>query len=770
MPIQIPTGAPPPDYTHHALGGWGEFKNEDFPIRNVLYFSTQVSLDSLENTPLIESIAPVREVLVTKDLAFSELLQRDLEDHRVLTGLIPYLMGESTIELSRVGFFPPLLAVVLPFDGDKPAEFPSSQRRSIELFEETDFESLEVPNYFKFSRTVRKLDPNEPISLKNSTPRTDWRNAKLSWNSYNARLVVIDGQHRAMAMLALYRTLSLKGSWKPGADRYKSFYHEEIQRLYRTRKLPKVEIPVTVCIFPGLLESAALGASVHKVARNLFVDVNKEAKPPNPSRLILLSESSLTDMFTRTVLDELRDKSRTVGNASVLPLFGIEYDTPSGRKAMTVQRKTCVTSIEKLKHMVTTVVRHRKYLKSIDEFPKRHGPGTDDSLRDQLRLSEDDDDHFVHSSGERFKKNDLKDDHFPSWAFDDLREKFLQLHGRPIIRLLSEVQPYSSVRDALLKFEENWQVIPGEVHTLAKESICDGVGTYWTIKHLSEVWEDKLKLLPADIEKEERKKKPGVVVASEIIDEKEAEYRRLLEGIIANTAISTTASAIPDETPETPTPAEIEAVRSLLAKAETAAVQMGLVAAYAGLVIEFQLAVREAEQFLTCLIDRLNRVSTSRSNKGVCRMFVFADSSPDDLRVGKFFPFGKLEPRRWAHMRWIWLELFFTAAEPFADDLTALVGSERLESARSKYVKHGRKALFKESLKDELKNTRGMTPIEKEQKRTSFITKLEASYLDWFDEFVTYADDDEQSRVDDAANEDDEDDDAEDEGGEDIAD
>jgi hypothetical protein len=669
----------------------------------------------------------VREVLATKDLAFSELLQRDLEDHRVLNGLIPYLMGKSEIETSRIGFFPPLLAVVLPFRANTPTEFPRTLTKFIESEQGMHFESLEIPSYFKFSRTVERHDPNGDDSLENFKPVTSWRNAKLRWNSYNAKLVVIDGQHRAMAMLAIYRTLADGGKWEHGAARYKSFYLDELKRRYAGRKLPQIEIPVTICLFPGILNTKAPEASVHKIARNLFVDVNKEAKPPNPSRLILLSESSLTDMFTRALLDELRSMSTSRQDKTVLPLFGVEYDTPSGQRAMNEQRKTCVTNIDQLKLIVSIATRHRRYLKSLKEVPRKLGPGTDESLYDQLRLDLDDDDHFQSPDGQRFKKSGLKDDHFPSWSFDELRARFLQLHGDAIIRLLSEVQPYASVRDALIQFEENWAVVPDEVQTLAKESICDGVGTYWTIRLLTETWKERVKALPLDARREEERNKPKVVNAFELVSQKEAEYRRLLETKVSEIGI----------TPELRSTSTVENTSSLLKKAETAAVQMGLVAAYAGLVIEFALNEQDSERFLALFISRLNDVSTSRSNKGLRRIFVFAEDSSGGP-ISQFYPFRSLEPRRWTHMRWIWLELFFSSAIPYSNELNALVTQDRLASARTRFVTDGRQALLQQAIDDFKKEIKTFTSSEQHQQESAFIKQLENSYLDWFDETVIF--------------------------------
>jgi hypothetical protein len=293
--------------------------------------------------------------------------------------------------------------------------------------------------------------------------------------------------------------------------------------------------------------------------------------------------------------------------------------------------------------------------------------------------------------------------------------------------LLSEVQPYASVRDALIQFEENWAVVPDEVQTLAKESICDGVGTYWTIRLLTETWKERVKALPLDARREEERNKPKVVNAFELVSQKEAEYRRLLETKVSEIGI----------TPELRSTSTVENTSSLLKKAETAAVQMGLVAAYAGLVIEFALNEQDSERFLALFISRLNDVSTSRSNKGLRRIFVFAEDSSGGP-ISQFYPFRSLEPRRWTHMRWIWLELFFSSAIPYSNELNALVTQDRLASARTRFVTDGRQALLQQAIDDFKKEIKTFTSSEQHQQESAFIKQLENSYLDWFDETVIF--------------------------------
>ena len=63
----------------------------------------------------------MREVIPAEELDFNQLLQRDLDDHRVAVNLIPYLLSP---DWTGPAFFPPIVAVVLPFAGQQPSSFP----------------------------------------------------------------------------------------------------------------------------------------------------------------------------------------------------------------------------------------------------------------------------------------------------------------------------------------------------------------------------------------------------------------------------------------------------------------------------------------------------------------------------------------------------------------------------------------------------------------------------------------------------------------------
>ena len=83
-----------PAFQNHAQGLIGEFVT---PAGKVAYLMTKARLGAEATDPerrLTEHLVPVREVLPAEELDFNQLLQRDLDDHRVAMSLVPYLLSK----------------------------------------------------------------------------------------------------------------------------------------------------------------------------------------------------------------------------------------------------------------------------------------------------------------------------------------------------------------------------------------------------------------------------------------------------------------------------------------------------------------------------------------------------------------------------------------------------------------------------------------------------------------------------------------------------
>ena len=247
---------------------------------------------------LASQMKPWREVFNVEELTFDELLQRDLDDSRVAHDLIPYLLGASG---SRAKFFPPILAVIVPrkqgktgIEGFYPT--PNVQNELIE----------EYGDLFNF----------EQITWKNSpTPM-----ASLSYNRQRSAFIIVDGQHRAMAVLALHRQLN--EDW--GNNPFASYYdHIKVD----PEQVKSIELPTCIIYFPDLHEGNSnlreKGIDLGSVCREIFLVVNRSAKRVSESRELLLDDEDIAARLMRRTLSIL--KNRVEDQIELARIYAISY-------------------------------------------------------------------------------------------------------------------------------------------------------------------------------------------------------------------------------------------------------------------------------------------------------------------------------------------------------------------------------------------------------------------------------------------------------------
>lgn len=264
---------------------------------------------------LASQMVPWREVFKVEELSFDELLQRDLDDSRVAHDLIPYLLGT---EGEDAKFFPPILAVIAPRKdgqtGIKPA-YPKFHESGVYK------EKMHFGNLFDFEQMYW---PGVDGGQATPTPL-----AKLSYNPQQAAFIIVDGQHRAMAILALHRQLN--SSWKGSAF---ASYYDHIQ--VRSEQVKDIELPVCIIFFPDIQEGSPLvaqGSDLKRVCRDIFLVVNKNAKPVTESRQVLLEDEDLAAWMMRQTLSGL--KGRPATDYSLSRIYSIAYgdsDTDLGKQ------------------------------------------------------------------------------------------------------------------------------------------------------------------------------------------------------------------------------------------------------------------------------------------------------------------------------------------------------------------------------------------------------------------------------------------------------
>lgn len=293
----------------------------------VQYIETHVGLavngDAEER--FLQQLAPVREVFNVNELGFDELMQRDIDDARVSTELIPYLLQDNGGTLVKL--FPPIIVVVLPTDSKgRPAMyyprveqiFVDDERRAnlrwsilrsgaigSEVFE---FKQMDIPN--------RGLDSHNY--------------AQLRLNTTGCKLAIVDGQHRAMALLALYRNWK---QWPENTLQYRDYYKRWARGVIEDFDLSGIRLPIMLCTFPDL-HTGTDGAPMQVTAacRSVFLALNKNARPVTKARNYLLNDDDLIAHFLRTTLGHI--KQQDASSQQALRLWNIELDGEGDRRAL----------------------------------------------------------------------------------------------------------------------------------------------------------------------------------------------------------------------------------------------------------------------------------------------------------------------------------------------------------------------------------------------------------------------------------------------------
>lgn len=689
-------------FQNKVLGTWGEFTSGGGSIRYVMTNARLGTAGTDLEFRLTSHLRPVREILDVSDMDFNELLQRDLDDHRVATELIPYVLGlQSTLgeETSSGGpsFFPPILAFLLPFtpQGDLD-EFPAASPSEVidtdvgEMLEERRSDAYRVRR--AYSSQTGAFAPE--------------KFGTLEWNNERARLVVLDGQHRAMALLAIDRTL--RNTWEHSdvrAARYAPFYKMRVEMMLEQagvrERLGGLQLPVTVCWF-------AEPDKPLEDARKLFVDVNKNARPPSQARLVLLSDSELTNILTRTVLNELR-----AGSASSLPLYAIEYDNPDPSRSTRPARWSTLVTIDLLTTMVDKLVLgDPKYIKHVDREMRGRENVADRNarLREQLRVS----DYFleqIHDDGSLVERGRISNTYFPSTGVEKMEDAFLEGWGRALITILSELAPYRAHCQALAHLENEWPKLEaGIAASLAHEAVFEGVGLYWTLKNNAEYFR---KIEARQIEAQtgaKPKKGPDTVAAWNLITEKEAEFKRLRAERYLGVEY------------------DVDAVNQLYDVALTHACILGLTLTYATIVEDQKARGPDVASLAGEITAAFNRCLEAEAPRGGTRKTYLLKSSDQDLTINTI---SQMNTARSMQFRYFWFEALAALAPH--DVLFREINRERLlerrDESRKIFVQYRAKEQQQQLYKSDTSRPRAEY-YEAAQKKV--LNELQRALGDWF--------------------------------------
>jgi DNA-sulfur modification-associated len=637
-------------YQNAVEGTWGEFCT---PFGRVAFILTKARLGSSgtdNERRLTTQLRPVREVLSVEKLDFNQLLQRDLDDHRVAEGLIPYLLKPK---VTGPAFFPPVMAVLLPFHSNSPADgFPDENFNQQVEDGSIPFEERRFGQAYRVQRHFDK-DAGTYHAIKLG---------RLGWNDEYAKLVVLDGQHRAMALLAIDRTVNSLWGTAGTANRYRHFYEHRVRELLQAAgpgfNLDKVEIPVIVCWFPDL---NGPGKDPHKAARKLFVDVNKEARAPSEARLTLLSDTELLNIFTRSLLNRLRQDNPP------LPLFAIEYDNPEKEAARPV-KWSVLTNLNLLKFAITRCVfGPKKYLTDMSlAFGGRQPLAEMDAfMRAQLDVSTLYTDSI--EDGDRVLARDaLGNENFPVQQVEPLVDRFMASWGTAILTILGKLKPYADHCTALQHTREHW-IADDAFSSLAQDALFGGVGSFWTLRSTHNHWlETKARFKE---EKRPEPLQPEIVKAWDVIGQKYVDFNR------QRTQVYLGKKGEKD----------VEKAKSFFDIANTHACQLGVTLAFASLAYATSKTHSEVPAFAEKLVTAWNAALESKRGSNENRLLVLGR---DDVISNPINRINKLDTPLAVHFRYFWLELLrLNAAREVLDGVVdAGVVDALARKARTIYV------------------------------------------------------------------------------------
>ena len=241
-------------------------------VGQVPYFSAVMPLqDLVDQIQLVEDIP--EEARITWSI--EELFQRDINWERVENDLVNgYLKDQN-----KLNFFNSLTIALLPRKGftiesdyGEPEYSPSSNYN--------DWKKIDAGNI------CVELSPDESIGL-------------LRWNKERVFPVAIDGQHRLAALKQYCKTLTPEVS------------HE------LNTKIPLIFLILDHRV--GFEEKQ--GKSIIETLREIFIDLNRNARGVARSRLILLDDLRIQSFCVRTLLaSKVRDSS-----LDVLPLSMVTW-------------------------------------------------------------------------------------------------------------------------------------------------------------------------------------------------------------------------------------------------------------------------------------------------------------------------------------------------------------------------------------------------------------------------------------------------------------
>lgn len=350
--MKIPDDQKRPKMTDSLRGSIGAFTSVG--PHQLHYISTSLDIDELG------VLKTARQVLPREELTIRELMQRDIDDDRVRNDILPYLRpGEAGLDAK---LFPPLLVAVICKEDERlsplyPEPLVDDSWKEDRYFSKEEDAWFE-DRYYGGSFAVRIPLPSEDADALDEAVAYA---SEIKWHRERVELLVLDGQHRLMALKAAFGKLD-------DEEEVRGYRGAEL-RPNEKEQLGMKSVPVCIVFPPELYDGSGTleeGDSVIRVFRQIFVDVNRSAKRVSESRNILLNERDLVAEFTRTVMDDFLNEDDLSGYEGCrddeIPLYCFEWDSPE-KKEFQISDPRSISSVGVLNDCVD-----RLLLRSQDDY------------------------------------------------------------------------------------------------------------------------------------------------------------------------------------------------------------------------------------------------------------------------------------------------------------------------------------------------------------------------------------------------------------------
>ena len=400
-------------------------------------------------------------------------MQRDIDDARVSSELVPYLLDRKSGDLVKL--FPPVVVVVMPVEPN--ANRPAGLYPAVSTGE---FESGGINTRFVRSGAIGQevFEFDQPFQ---AGKLYEHDLVRLKLNTNRCRLVIVDGQHRAMALLALYR--NMKQDWDDSNKApYKDYYEEWTPNYIRTFEISNISLPIMFCTFPALDVDYDGQYDVKKAARSIFLTLNKTARQVSASRNRLLDDNDLVALFLRETLSSIKQLD-DVHSANALRIHNVELDQTHDR--VKLDSSIALSGVNHIYYMIEHILLNkqedvigakpragnyylRRDLTVFGAMRRLDGPNL---LGDE-----------VARTTERF--------YYTAAAGEVLAKEFQKRFGVLIVQALQVFQPYEAHSSAVIWLDEQ---LRAQANTKVRPILFEGQGISITFENHRTKLADKIK-------------------------------------------------------------------------------------------------------------------------------------------------------------------------------------------------------------------------------------------------------------------------------------